>query len=113
LALPDFFGDDFGPSGFSVELSIWVVGNARKGFSFFRFFHQTPYLMDATYSSQGDPTLDISAPALNELSTARGKEQNIPFAINSSGSTFLPRLKLCRSRGSGFTPSYSMIQVDS
>jgi len=41
---------------FSVELSIWVVGNALKRDFFCRSFSKVPYLLSATYSSQAGPS---------------------------------------------------------
>jgi hypothetical protein len=70
-----------------------------------------PYLMGGTHG-RGKPLTLIFLACIEDLSAVPGKKQDIPFAINSSGLTFLPEVKLCRSRGSGFTPSYSMIQVD-
>jgi hypothetical protein len=61
---------------------------------FLSVFFESALFIECHLQLAGRSKPDISAPALNELSTARGKKQDIPFAINSSGLTFVPRLKV-------------------
>jgi hypothetical protein len=121
-----FFSPKFSPlfwpffhQNFHHFLAFWIFGRAidlgrwkcPKKVIIFSVFSESLYFLRAAHD-RGKPLTSIFVACIEDLSAVLGKKQDIPFAINSSGSTFLPRLKLCRSRGSGFTPSYSMIQVD-